>query len=131
TIQDNCLFFASELNPLKTFRDLKFDINPESVDHYLHYQYVPRSLTIYRDVYKFPPGHIGVFSSSGLRIEPYYEIRFEDSKGWSEEEALEVLSEKLEESVRMHLRSDVSFGSFLSGGIDSSLVTYYMSKVLS
>lgn len=131
TIQDNCFFFSSELAPLKRFDGVTFDVSPEAMDHYLHYQYVPRTLSIYKDVYKFPPGHVGVFSRSGLETRPYFEFEFENPKHWSEEEALRTLDMKLENSVRMHLRSDVGFGAFLSGGIDSSLVTHYMSKILS
>jgi len=88
--------------------------------------------TIYKDIRKLLPGHCMLvdLSSPGLRSEvtPYWQLKFDPDQKTGEEEWIEQLDEKLSEAVRLRLVSDVPLGAFLSGGIDSSLITAYMVK---
>jgi len=118
------LIFASELKSLLQVPGLRKEIDPIALDQYLTYQYVPHPRAIYRGFSKLPPGHLAVFDRDGFRIQPYWNFDFNHEESdrsfadWSEE-----LRELLGDAVKLRLRSDVPLGTFLSGGIDSTIVT--------
>tara|TARA_B110000263_G_C15255649_1_gene486360 strand:- start:125 stop:1312 length:1188 start_codon:yes stop_codon:yes gene_type:complete len=89
---------------------------------------VPEDKTLYKEIKKLLPGHYLNFNNNSIKIEKYWDI----SPGFGEESNVDNVVDKLEEliedSVRMRLVSDVPVGSFLSGGIDSSLITHYAEK---
>jgi asparagine synthase (glutamine-hydrolysing) len=106
-------------------------VDPEGVAGYFRYQYVPAPRTIYKDVCKLEPGHlleVGVRTGQAS-LRPYWQLRVRiEDRG--EAECLEALNAELDEAARLYVRSDVPFGAFLSGGVDSSLVTALMSRQL-
>lgn len=118
--------FASELKGLFALRpELQFSINRQAVRDYLILGYVPEPLSICNEVKKFPSGCYATFEKGRLFIEPYWqpEEKITDPVLSDETEAKQQLKELLNSSVRYRMISDVPFGTFLSGGIDSSLVT--------
>ncbi|HEY4641153.1 MAG TPA: asparagine synthase (glutamine-hydrolyzing), partial [Thermoanaerobaculia bacterium] len=120
--------FASEL---QAFSGWERTLDPEALDLYLHFQYIPAPYTIYKEIRKLPPAHTLLISPrSEPDIRRYWSLRFEPGNGLSESQWLDELDAVISESVRLHLVSDVPFGAFLSGGVDSSLVTSYMSEHL-
>ncbi|HPG74503.1 MAG TPA: asparagine synthase (glutamine-hydrolyzing), partial [Bacteroidales bacterium] len=124
--------FSSELKSLLQIRSVceTRSIDQQSICDYLHLGYIPEPNSIYKNMYKFPSGNFGIVSSSGLRIESYWMIEGAIQRKLidNEFECKEKLKELIESSVSMRLISDVPFGTFLSGGIDSSLVTAVASK---
>jgi asparagine synthase (glutamine-hydrolysing) len=122
--------FGSELQGLLQIADVDRALDLGAVDLYLHYQYVPPPRTIYRDVKKLEPAHALLLSASAPMTPPrrYWQPVFEPDRSRSEGEWLEALDAEISDAVRSHLVSDVPFGAFLSGGIDSSLVAYQMSR---
>ena len=131
TIKDKQLIFSSELEPLyKTVGPFKMDM--EALDDYLYWQYIHAPKTIYRDVSLIPPAHlIEIDLRSGtISQRRYWQLKFSEDRSLSIEDWENRLDEEIRESVRMRLISDVPFGAFLSGGIDSSLVTGYMADIL-
>ncbi|MBP7462797.1 MAG: asparagine synthase (glutamine-hydrolyzing) [Bacteroidales bacterium] len=124
--------FASELKSLLQIRHIRDQrqIDQQSICDYLHLGYIPEPNSIYKNVYKFPAGNFGIVSSTGLRIESYWLIEGAIRRKLidDEQECKEKLKELIESSVSMRLISDVPFGTFLSGGVDSSLVTAVASK---
>ncbi len=120
--------FASELKALTHHPAIskQLSIDYTAVNQFLHLGYIPAPYSIYEEIKKFPQGHFGVFKNGKLTLEPYW--RLED-KARSEnvikdpQEALEQLRELVETSVKYRLISDVPYGTFLSGGVDSSLVS--------
>jgi asparagine synthase (glutamine-hydrolysing) len=122
------LLFASELKSLLEAPIGPLDIDPGAVDEYLTYQYIPHPKTIYRGVHKLPPGCYAVFQDDRLEVNPYWRPDFSREQKWSEDEAIERLRELLDDAVRLRLQSDVPLGAFLSGGVDSSLVTALAQK---
>jgi len=119
--------FASELKAL-----LKFDIinagkviNRSAVRAFLHLGYIPSPLTIYENVSKFPAGSFGTLEAGQLDIQPYWKIENKIAKEQINDlrSAKKVLKELVTSSIKHRLISDVPYGSFLSGGTDSSLVT--------
>lgn len=124
--------FASELQGLLSVPQIGRGIDLGALDLYLHYQYVPAPYTIYTEVRKLEPGRCLRVSAERPRAEPrtYWALRFEADRSKSEEQWLEELDQVIGDSVRAHLVSDVPFGAFLSGGVDSSIVAYHMSRHL-
>lgn len=121
------LVFASELKALMQVARIKQnrEINNQAINEFLHLGYIPEPNTIYRYIHKFPSGHFGIVTEEGLRIEAYWMIEGSVRRNLitPKEDAKDRLKELLERSVKYRLISDVPIGTFLSGGIDSSLVT--------
>lgn len=131
TMRGNRLFFSSELEPLyNTLPGLR--IHLKALDQALAWQYIPAPFTIYEEVYQLPPGHfLEIDLVTGIRKEQrYWKIDFSEDRSLSPEDWGNRLDAILRETVHMQLVSDVPFGAFLSGGVDSSLVMAYMSEFL-
>jgi len=131
TVRDGRLAFSSELEPLyRTFGP--FRLNLDALDEYLAWQYVPAPATIYRDVFCLPPAHrLSIDLRSGrISQDRYWQLTFREDRALTEPEWETLIEGKLREAVESRLVSDVAFGAFLSGGVDSSLVVGYMSDVL-
>ncbi len=116
------LAFASEIKALLELSDFSAQVNEDAFLDYLTYQYVPEPETMFSEIYRLPPGHY-LLKSAGkpLQISRYWQIRFTPSAE-PEEYYLEGIREKLRESVKLHLNSDVPRGAFLSSGVDSALI---------
>ena len=124
--------FASELPALRKVNapDPRGNIN--AIEEFLRLSYIPSPNTIYKDIYKLPPGHYVNVPFKGRINSPvkYWDFKFENSNNSSNIDWVNMSEEFLYESVKSHLVSDVPFGVFLSGGIDSTLVAGTMSKIL-
>jgi len=119
--------FASELKSLLQLSAVPREVDPEALDLYLTYGYVPSPHTAFRGVRKLPPGHVLVLDRSGLRTEGYWDFVPAERASRSLREYVAELRGRLREAVRSHLVSDVPVGAFLSGGLDSSVVVALMS----
>ncbi len=126
------LAFASELQALKIAFDGQLSLDHEALDNYLQWQYIPAPLTIYGQARKLPPAHFLEIdlSSGSMRLERYWRLDFEEDKSLAFEEWADLLDQELRQAVNLRLRSDVAFGAFLSGGVDSSLVVHYMAELM-
>ena len=122
--------FGSEIKVILEALETKPDINQEAIAQYLHYLYVPYPNTIFEDIMKLPPAHSLTFQNGKIEIKKYWDIEeFKDKNiDLSENEIITSLDNLLDESVKMRMIADVELGSFLSGGIDSSMILYYMNK---
>ena len=124
--------FASELSALLKHPEVKREINPDGIAGFFRYQYVPTPATIYEQAYKLEPGHfLHVDIQQGIITKRCYWRLGVQRRAQSEGAWLEALNAELDEIIRLYVRSDVPFGAFLSGGVDSSLVTALMAKHLS
>lgn len=122
------LIFSSELKALFEEKRLSLCLNPEALDLYLTFLYVPSPLTIYRNIYKLPPGSCLEYQSGRYRVSSYWEPPVDQTPGISEKEMEHRVHTHLFEAVSMRLMSDVPLGAFLSGGIDSTAVVAFMSQ---
>jgi asparagine synthase (glutamine-hydrolysing) len=127
---DKQILFGSELKTLLTTKALSREIDQQAVCDYFSFGYIPAPKTIYRSVRKVLPGHYIVASASGLRDERYWDISFGNVEERSEEEWCELIRHDLCEATRIRLMSDVPLGAFLSGGVDSSSIVAFMSRVM-
>jgi asparagine synthase (glutamine-hydrolysing) len=126
---DGRLVFASELKALLTLPEVAGELSWRAVDHLFTFACTPPDQSIVAGVRKLPPGH-WLLSTPGRppRVERYWDVSFAPDHGRSEAETAEQLRELLQESVRLHLVSDVPVGAFLSGGVDSSAVVATMAR---
>ena len=118
---------CSQLKPISENKT----INKEAVSIYLDCTYIPSPYSIYNDVYKLPPGNnlIIDLNNKTHKVEEYWNLKPVNPSNLSYEEAVEKVHDLFEDAVRIRLKSDVPFGSFLSGGIDSALVTSVASRI--
>ncbi len=126
--QPGRLLFASELKSLLAVPGVSREINPQAVDLYLTYQYVPHPHSIFRSMAKLPPGHVGVFRDGTWTVTPYWRPDFqrEEDRPW--DECVARLRELLTSAVKLRLESEVPLGAFLSGGLDSSIIAGLMQR---
>jgi asparagine synthase (glutamine-hydrolysing) len=121
------IVFGSEIKALLEDPEVSRQWSADALDAYMALQYVPSPRTIFRDIWKLPPGHVLVAADGKVSIRPYWSLEFPgDGTPDREDEYLERLDELIDESVRLRLVSDVPLGAFLSGGIDSSTVVASM-----
>jgi asparagine synthase (glutamine-hydrolysing) len=126
------LVFGSEIKAILRHPSVVARPNLEAVSNFLSLKYVPAPQTMFEDIAALPPGHTLACERGRVRIAPYWDLSFRRSTepGRSEEEYAEELEALLREAVGMHLMSDVPFGAFLSGGVDSSTIVALMSELL-
>jgi len=123
---DGALYYASELKALVEVPGFDRRLNLHALHHYLSYKHVPHPLTIFEDVQILAPAHRLVFEAGApARVERYWQLSFAPGEEpiVDEEEIVDELIARLKPAVARRLVSDVPVGFFLSGGIDSSLVT--------
>ena len=123
--------FASELKAIKQLKTkINFTINKVAINEFLHLGYIPEPHSIYKNVYKQPSGSIIKINKNGLFISKYWdaETKITDTPENNFENAKNKLSELIQSSVKYRMISDVPFGTFLSGGIDSSIITAVAQK---
>lgn len=127
----NSCVFASELTALLQDRSVPREIDPYGVAGFFRYQYVPTPATIYKQICKLEPGHfLAIDVRQGtLTKRRYWQLNV-CSVPKTEQVWLEELNAALDDIIRIYVRSDVPFGAFLSGGVDSSLVTALMATHL-
>lgn len=119
--------FASEMKAILKY-GIEKNIDYNSLYTYLQLNYVPAPDTIFQNVKKLLPGHYLTVKDRKMSITKYYDIPLEENKSISYEAAKEKLKKLLDASVERRLIADVPLGAFLSGGIDSSVITALASK---
>ncbi len=125
-LDEDKFLFASELSALKGF-NLSPKVDLTALYQYFQFHYVPAPQTIFQNVFKLLPAHFMTLKGRDLKIEKYYEVPSE-IQPISYQNAQTQLVSLLDNAVQKRLISDVPLGTFLSGGIDSSVITALASK---
>ena len=114
---------------MTSIRSQQYEINYLALQDYLAFQTVIAPDTIYRGVHQLEPAHLITYriETEESHIESYWDIPRKE-KNLSIDDAVFQLDEILSKTVKSQMVSDVPIGAFLSGGIDSSLITHYMAK---
>lgn len=123
------ILFASEMKAILEVSSLSRDLNPKALREYLALGYVPAPLTLIEGIEKVLPGHYWVIENGRVQEQEYWDVPTAAVDNSSEEECVEKIREKLMESVRIRMISDVPLGAFLSGGIDSSAIVAAMARL--
>src|SRR5581483_8373556 len=115
-LPDGRVAFASELKALVAVGQLRRDLDPQAIEDYLAYGYVPQPRTIFKDAFKLPPGHtLTLRRGQPLpSAKAYWDIPFAPLPAITEHDAATELIERLREAVRIRLVADVPLGAFLS-----------------
>lgn len=123
--------FASEIKSILLHPEYKKGVNDEAVFNYLSFQYNPMKETMFKNIYKLDPGSFLKINlrDGKFKEKKYWSFEFAQDEKMDEEKGGEELLKNLEDSVQHHMVSDVPVGSFLSGGIDSSIIATLMKKV--
>jgi asparagine synthase (glutamine-hydrolysing) len=128
--RNGVLLFASEVKSILAFPGVSTTVDRQAVWDYLAYRYVPGPATLFGGIRKLAPGSFAVWEKGKLREERYFnppDQRPLRLNGLPEDPVGEFLS-RFDEAVRIRMISDVPFGAFLSGGIDSSAVVGHMAR---
>jgi asparagine synthase (glutamine-hydrolysing) len=130
--RDGVLSFASELPALLQDSEIDRELDPQALDAYLAYRYVPSPLCSFRAVRKLSPGSALVFREGRSTVSRYWTLDFSSKRSFTgDAEMLGELREHLRQAVRRRMISDVPIGAFLSGGIDSATVVALMAEASS
>lgn len=120
--------FGSELKAIAKYPEFKKEINQEVLEKYLCYQYINEPDTIYKNTFKLPAAHYMIFDGKDIKIQKYWDLYEKFNEGKKHQildyqECKKELKKTIYKSVEDRLVADVPVGTFLSGGIDSTLVT--------
>jgi asparagine synthase (glutamine-hydrolysing) len=114
-------YFGSEKKSILLALE-KQELNRDALQHYLTYQFVPEPYSMTEGIQKLEPGHYFTKKvNAGMEVKRYWRASFHPVQK-SESDFVKEIKDVLFDSVKMHMRSDVPVGSFLSGGIDSSII---------
>lgn len=116
------LYFGSEMKAVRPFLD-RAAVNPAALSDYFSFQFCLGEKTLLDGVQQLPAAHYAIVSPGQAPVakrywEVHYDIDWSHSEGWFTQR----LQELMDDSIRMHMRADVEVGSYVSGGVDSSLV---------
>ncbi|PYU63735.1 MAG: asparagine synthase (glutamine-hydrolyzing) [Acidobacteria bacterium] len=126
------LIFASEIKAILQHPATQANLNVDGLSKFLSLKYVPAPQTMFEGIYALPPGCSLTCDANGVKVRRYWDLSFANHSNGerSEESYADELDALLRECVKLHLMSDVPFGAFLSGGLDSSTVVALMSQFL-
>ncbi len=120
-IVDGVLAFASEMKALLPLLPEVYT-DESAFAEYLTFQYTIGEHTLFKGIKQLLPGHAMVVENGNVRVDRYWDVHYEIDYNHDPEYFSDQLNHLVDDSVNMHLRSDVPIGSYLSGGIDSSLI---------
>ena len=135
--QGNVFLFGSELKALRCHSEFRGEINRDALTLLLRHSYIPAPYSVYRDIYKLPPGTCLQVNPRERNVQPvrYWSARENAEQGrleqyvGTEEQAATDLEELMKQSIAGQMLADVPLGAFLSGGVDSSTVVALMQQL--
>ena len=128
TMTPDTFLFASEIKALLQWPGVRREVDPVALASYLRLRYVPGPRTMFRDILKLQPGHLLTVQDGKIAVREYWDVPLNVPEEANDDPA--ELRERLAESIRLRLVSDVPLGVFLSGGIDSSAVVGLMAPMV-
>lgn len=121
-IDDDVFMFGSEIKSFLGNPNFKKEFNKEMLPLYLSFQYSALENSFFKNVYKLKPGCYFKYSDGKFKLEKYYNLELEPYEDRSFDDFKDGIRDLLNDSVEAHKVSDVEVGSFLSSGVDSSLI---------
>ena len=136
TVKNGCLFFASEVKALLQVPGISAELDPFALDQIFTFWFPLTPRTPFKDVFELPPAHVLIARPNQITVRRYWRLQYPDAGDDSalnehgEEAIAEELGDLLLDATRIRLRSDVPVGAYLSGGLDSSIITAMINKVV-
>ncbi|MDZ4205714.1 MAG: asparagine synthase (glutamine-hydrolyzing), partial [Patescibacteria group bacterium] len=129
--EDKIVAFSSEIKSFIPLQEFRPEVNDSAVFNYLSFQYNPLEETFFKNVFKLPPAHFMTIDvkTGQAEIKKYWQFAFKQDDSLDEKTARHAILLTMKDSVAHHLIADVPVGSFLSGGIDSSIIATLMQKI--
>ncbi len=133
-VNDRIFAFASEIKALLSLPDIRAEVDETSLPEYLLFGYVSSESTLFRGIRKLMPGHTLMLDAAtgrlDIQIQRYWDVpEVAIGEKRPDEDWIRECRQRLEETVRMRLMSDVPLGMFLSGGVDSSAIAALMKRL--
>ncbi|MFH2138144.1 MAG: asparagine synthase (glutamine-hydrolyzing) [Candidatus Omnitrophota bacterium] len=132
TIIDGSLIFASEIKAIFADNRVPRELDPRGLDEIFTFWTTIPPQTVFKNIQELPPAHYMIAKEGNIYVERYWDWGFPEgstqNKKYSEQQYAEELLELLKDSTRIRLRADVPVASYLSGGLDSSLITSIVKK---
>jgi asparagine synthase (glutamine-hydrolysing) len=125
-LRGNEFYFASEVQSLLASGRFTPELSEEALWHYLSLRSVPENYSLVKGVHKLPAASYLVFENGRTSMERYWHLDFRNKSTLSHRDSIDALDELLCSTVKSHLLSDVTVGTFISGGIDSTTVASMM-----
>ena len=116
---NNTFMFASEIKAFLDLPDFKKEFNDSILQAFLEFSFVPTNETFFKGVYRLDAGSTLIYKDGSITIDKYFKLDFKE-ENQSFDNAVDMIANIMNDSVKHHLLSDVEVGSFLSSGIDSS-----------
>jgi asparagine synthase (glutamine-hydrolysing) len=128
---DKIFCFASEIKTLTNIANLNLDLDYNAIDLFLWLQYIPAPKTVFTKIKKLEPGNFMIVGFDGeiKSHQRYWRPVFKPNVYKSADDWAEDFEKTISESVKLHTVSDVGYGAFLSGGLDSSLIVKYLTEI--
>lgn len=120
-LNERSLIFASEIKAILGDPDVRPEVDPTMIDRFLTFFFMPGEETLFRDIRKLAPGSYLIVRNQKVEVHQYWDLLFLE-RDIASREAEEELLQLLDDSVRLHMISDVPVGVLLSGGVDSTAV---------
>ena len=121
--------FGSEIKALLQDPALEREVDYKALAYFVSLNYTPAPVTLFNRVRQLLPGHYLIVEESGsVQDVAYWDLRYHETENRGEQAYMEEFNAILEDSIRLRLISDVPYGAFLSGGVDSSSMAYVMSR---
>jgi len=128
SITSKGLIFSSELKSILSFDYITKEIDYDAFSSYLDLMFIPRPMSPFKGIYKLDSGSVLQWNDNKYNITKYWDPDLPEWSLKSEEEYIDEIEKILRSSLELGLMSDVPVGSFLSGGIDSSVVTAFAAR---
>ena len=122
SLVDGEMVYGSEIKSLLEYPGIQREVNKESLENYLTFQYSVLPETFFKGIFKLMPAHCFTFQNGKLDIKRYWEPVFEPDNSKSLDQFVDEIDSAMQDSIQKHKISDVEVGSFLSSGVDSSYV---------
>jgi len=129
TLSGEKFIFGSELKALLAHPSVEAEFNQAALPHYLTFQYFPDPDTAFKGLFRLRPAHCLVLDQKGLHLKKYWHLQFKPDYSQELPHFIEMTDYLLQESVRLHMISDVPRGAFLSSGIDSSNIVALLNRI--
>ena len=135
TTRNGCLYFASEVKALLEAPGVTAELDPFALDQIFTFWFPLAPRTPFKNIYELPPAHVLIAEGGNVKVRPYWRLSYPDAGDADgcdrrgEAAIAEELRELLLDATRIRLRSDVPVGAYLSGGLDSSIITAAVKRI--